>query len=191
MAKLSERQKINMKAKWDTGQYTKIALAKLYKVSDVMVGKIVGNEDPKNSHIVEAQVYLENVKKLDKSSTEIQAINQAVEYRLKVQHSDDNKRVKVYDITEKILDKVSTMLDSGKKQVVMKVKEYSKDNGSSESLDVVDIDLDTSDLKNMQETVDKASVTNNTNQRHANSQIQINNQNNQDNKALTIEDLYN
>jgi hypothetical protein len=72
----------------------------------------------------------------------------------------------------------------------MKVKEYSKDNGSSESLDVVDIDLDTSDLKNMQETVDKASVTNNTNQRHSNSQIQINNQNNQKTEVKTLEDFY-
>jgi len=178
MAKLSDRQKIKIKAKWDTGQYTKVALAKTYKVSDVMIGKIVGSEQPKNSHIVEAQLYIENVKKLEKSSTEIQAINQAVDNKIKEQLSIDNKRIKIDQTTDKILEKVNELLDKGKKQIVMKVKEYSKENGSSESLDVIDVDLDTSDFKNMQDTVDKASITNNTNQRHANSQVVVNNQNN-------------
>ena len=60
---------------------------------------------------------------------------------------------------------------------VVKVKEYSKENGSSESLDTIEQELDPNDLKNLQDTVDKASITNNTNQRHANSQININNEN--------------
>ena len=173
MAKLTDRQKSNIKAKWDTGQYTKTALAKTYKVSDVMIGKIVGFEEPKNSHIVEAQMLLEEVKKFDKSSIEIQAINQAVEYRLKEKYADDKKRVKIYDLTDTVLDKVEEILKKGKKQIVMKVKEYNPDGGNSESLDVVDVELDTSDLKNLQDTIDKASITNNVNQRHSNQNINV------------------
>ena len=171
MAKLSDRQRSNIQVKYKTGIYTNIQLAKSYKTSESNIRKICDGITKENAQLVEAQVYLENVKQCDKSANEIAAINQAVEYRLKEQFSDDKKRVKVYDITDKILDKVSDMLKGGKKQIVMKVKEYSKENGSSESLDAVNIDLDTSDLKNMQDTIDKASVTNNTNQRHATTNI--------------------
>jgi len=192
MAKLSNRQKSNIQAKWDTGQYTKLQLSKTYKVSDVMIGKIVGKEAPANAYIVEAQMLIEDVKKFEKSSVEIQAINQAVEYRLKEIYADDKKRVKVYDLTDKILDKVSGMLDKGTKQIVAKVKQYDG-KASSESLDVVNVELDPSDLKNMQETVDKASITNNTNHRHAPKQdINITQQqaNITDNAPKTLDDFY-
>ena len=165
-------------AKWDTGQYTKTQLAKTYKVNEKTIRDIVGKEEPRNAHIVEAQLMVEDVKKSEKSPNEIQAINQAVEYRLKTKYTDDKKRVKVYDLTDKLLDKVEGILNSGKKQVVMKVKEYSKENGSTESLDVIDIDLDSNDLKNIQDTIDKASITNNVNQRHA-PKTTIENSNNQ------------
>lgn len=179
MAKLTDRQRGNIIAKWNTGQYTKTALAKTYKVTEKVIRDLVGKDEPTNSHIVEAQLLIESVKKSEKSPIEIQAINQAVQYRLKEQYADDNKRVKIYDLTDKVLDLLDKKMDKGTKQVVMKVKEFSKDGGSSESLEVIDIELDTSDLKNIQDTIDKASVTNNTNDRHAKSgDVNVNSQTN-------------
>lgn len=173
MAKLTDRQKSNIKAKWDTGQYTKTALAKTYKVDEKIIREIVGKEKPINAHIVEAQLLIEETKKSEKSPNEIQAINQAVEYRLKEKYADDKKRVKIYDLTDTVLDKVEEILKKGKKQIVMKVKEYNPDGENRESLDVVNVELDTSDLKNLQDTIDKASITNNVNQRHSNQNINV------------------
>jgi len=189
MAKLTDRQKANIKAKWDTGEYTKTELSKAYKVSDVMIGKIVGKEKPANAHLVEAGVVYEKAKKLEKSSAEVVAIEQAVKHRLDKEFHEDNKRIKIYDTTSKILDKVNQALDKGQKQVVVKTKDYSKEHGSVESLDTVEVDLDSSDLKNMMDTVDKASITMNVNQRHANSNINLNQatQVKQEEKVLKVE----
>jgi len=103
--------------------------------------------------------------------------------------ADDNIRRSrlVYGATEKILKLSADMAEKNKKQIVMKVKEYSKEHGSSESLDKIDVELDASDLKNLAETVDKASVTLGINARHANSQVIVNNQNNlQQNTSIEL-----
>lgn len=81
--------------------------------------------------------------------------------------SEIRRRGLIFDATERIINLASGMVEKNSKQVAMKVKEYSKENGSTESLDVVDVELDSSDLKNLVETVDKASVTLGINQRHA------------------------
>lgn len=73
----------------------------------------------------------------------------------------------VYGASEEILKLSSKMAKSNSKQVVVKVKEYSKENGSSESLDKIDVELDASDLKNLSDAVDKSSITLNVNERHA------------------------
>lgn len=105
--------------------------------------------------------------------------------------ADENIRRKnlVYGASEKIVQATSKMLDKGKKQVVVKVKEYSKESGSSESLDVIDQELDPQDLKNLSDTVDKASLTLGVNPRHA-PKIELNNtnaqQNNTETKRVTI-----
>ncbi len=85
----------------------------------------------------------------------------------------------VTNASEAILKRVQDLADTNKKQVVMKVKEYSKDNGSSESLDMIEVALDTTDLKNMAETADKVGMTIGVVQRHANQNINVNTQNNQ------------
>lgn len=169
MAKLTDRQRSNIIAKWNTGQYTKTALAKTYKVTEKVIRELVGKEEPINSHIVEAQLLIESIKKSEKSPIEIQAINQAVQHRLKEQYADDNKRVKIYDLTDKLLDKVSEFLEKGKKQVIVKTKIFSDGKPIEEEITAFDIDLDASDYKNIQDTIDKASITNNTNDRHAKS----------------------
>lgn len=179
MAKLTDRQRSNIIAKWNTGQYTKTALAKTYKVTEKVIRELVGKEEPINSHIVEAQLLIESIKKSEKSPIEIQAINQAVQHRLKEQYADDNKRVKIYDLTDKLLDKVSEFLEKGKKQVIVKTKIFSDGKPIEEEITAFDIDLDASDYKNIQDTIDKASITNNTNDRHAKSgDVNVNTQTN-------------
>ena len=101
------------------------------------------------------------------------------------------RRGLIFDATEKIVQASSKLLQKNSKQVVVKVKEYSKAGGSSESLDTIDQELDPQDLKNLAETVDKASITLGVNQRHANSQVTVNNTNAQQNNTVkSLDDFY-
>lgn len=81
-----------------------------------------------------------------------------------------------------LLEKIHNNIESGTKQVSVKVKEYSKDGGSSESLEVVDIEHSSLDFeklaKAIQTTTDNLGIT----QRHA-PKIAIDNTNAQQNNT--------
>lgn len=79
------------------------------------------------------------------------------------------------------LIRTNQMLTKGTKQVPMKVKEYHEGRPVGESYEFIDTQLEPKDLKEITESIDKASITLGVNQRHANSQVAIqnNNQNNQ------------
>lgn len=121
MAKVTERQKSNIIAKWNTGSYSKLQLAKAYKISDVMVGKIVGKEKPTNAHLVEAGVMLESVKKFENSSSEVQAINQAVKYELNSLEYKQKNIANVHEVSNDILDGIKKILKKGTAQKVITV----------------------------------------------------------------------
>jgi hypothetical protein len=174
MAKLTDRQKNNILAKWNTGEYTKTELAKAYKVSDVMIGKIVGKEEPTNSHLVEAGVLFEKAKKLEKSSAEISAIDQAIKHRLEKEYNDYNNRLKVYDITGDILDGVKNLIKGGKAQ---KPTTATVGDGIVES-NIVEYDLQAEHYEKAMNTVDKASIVLKVSDRHA-PKVEVNNANNQ------------
>jgi len=185
MAKITERQKSNIIAKWDTGEYTKVELAKAYKTSESNIRKIVGKKEPKNAHIVEAGVMLETLKKCDKSANEIQAIDNAIQQRLKIEFDKDNLKVKIYETQTKAIDKIKALLEDGKYKKPIKMK-----NGDFDVIEHHEVDLTSTDYKNCIEAVDKASVTLGVNERFSQSQTQINNTNaNQTNvevKRVTI-----
>ena len=183
MAKLSDRQKNNIKAKWNTGEYTKTQLAKTYKVNEKIIRNIVGKEEPTNNHIVEAQMMLEKFKKSEKSPNEISAINQAVEYRLQKEFSDDNNKIKVFETTSAIIDGVKKLIKDGKAQ---KATTANIGDGIIEA-NIIETDLQASDYKNAMDTIDKASITLGVNQRHANQQINVNTQNNNQNSIINQE----
>ncbi len=172
MAKISDRQKSNIIAKWDTGEYTKTELAKQYKTSESNIRKIVGKEEPRNAHLVEASVMLENLKKCDKSANEIQAIDHAVQQRLKIDFDKDNLKLKIYETQVKAIDKINKLLEDGKYKKPIKIK-----NGDFDVIEQHDTDLTSNDYKNCIEAIDKASITLNVNDRHASSQVQVNNNN--------------
>lgn len=176
--KLTDRQKVNLIAKWKTGQYTKVQLAKAYKVSESYVRKTIGEIKPENADIVEAAIILEKAKKCDKSAIEVTAINQAVAYRLKKEYSEDNKKVRVYDTSFKILDTIDGILKKGTIE-----EKVSKGDGIQQ-FEPRDINAD--DAVKLATAVDKISVTTNVNQRHGNSQVNIDNTNAQQTKQEIV-----
>jgi uncharacterized LabA/DUF88 family protein len=65
MAKLSDRQKKNILAKWHTGEYSKTDLAKLYKVDESMVRKMLRDNLGIETKTKELQVFAGGAKKGD------------------------------------------------------------------------------------------------------------------------------
>lgn len=182
MAKLSDRQKNNIIAKWKTGQYTKSALAKTYKVDEKTIRNITENIEPKNADFVEATLMLEKVKKSELSPIEITEIDKAVKYRLEKEFSEDNKRVRIYDTSFKILDVIDGILKKGKVE-----EKVSVGDGVQQFEERY---INANDTEKLANAVDKLSITTNVNQRHSSTQINLNNQNNiqNNNMPLSIEE---
>ena len=179
MAKLSDRQKTNIHAKWNTGQYTKTQLAKSYKVDEKVIRNIVGKEEPTNAHLVEASLMIEGAKKSLKSPTEVREIDNAIEYRLKKEYAEDNKRVKIYDTSFEILNTINGILKKGtieeKISIGDGVQQFEKRA------------INAQDAEKLANAVDKISVTTNVNDRHAKNSIELNNTNAiQENKTIEI-----
>ena len=151
MAKLTDRQKNNIIAKWKTGTFTQRELGKLYKVDVATINKIVKDIDKENVDIIEASLIVEKAKKSTKSQQEIVEINRAVEYRLKKEFSEDNKRVKVYDLAYKLVDVVEDLLSK------KKVKE--KINVGIGIQEFQERELNTSDVKNISDTISQIGKT--------------------------------
>ncbi len=79
------------------------------------------------------------------------------------------RRNLVFTATEKIIKKATDIIDNGKITDKISVGDGVQMFEPRE--------LNTSDLKNLSETIDKASITLGVNQRHSNSQVTVNNQN--------------
>jgi len=176
MAKLTDRQKNNIKAKWSTGQYTKTQLAKTYKVDEKVIRNVVGKEEPTNAHLVEASLMIEGAKKGLKSPIEVREIDNAVKYRLEKEYADDNKRVRVYDTSFEILETINGILKKGTIQ-----EKINKGDGVQ---DFEPRSINADDALKMANAVDKISQTTNVNTPQ--SQVQVNNQNNNDNSTKEI-----
>lgn len=118
---------------------------------------------------------IERVAKL--SDFEITVLNEIIE--------DETRISSLITSTSSLaLIRTNQMLTKGTKQVPMKVKEYHEGRAVGESYEFIDTQLEPKDLKEITESIDKASITLGVNQRHANTQI--NNTNAQQNN--TVED---
>ena len=185
MAKLTERQKNNIVAKWKTGQYTLRDIANLYKVDHKTIHRIVEDVPKENADIIEAQTQLEILKKSTKTPQEIAEINKSVESRLKAINDADSLKLKIYETQISAVDLIAKLLNKQKKQVPIKVKQYDSDGRvNGETVEIVELELESSDLKNFVDSVDKASQTIKVNERHANTTI--NNTNAQQNNENTV-----
>ena len=186
MAKLTERQKNNIVAKWKTGQYTLREIANLYKVDHKTIHRIVEDVPKENADIIEAQTQLEILKKSTKTPQEIAEINKSVESRLKAINDSDSLKLKIYETQISAVDLIAKLLNKQKKQVPIKVKQYDSDGRvNGETVEIVELELESSDLKNFVDSVDKASQTIKVNERHANTTI--NNTNAQQNNFTPSE----
>lgn len=185
MARLTERQKNNIVAKWKTGQYTLREIANLYKVDHKTIHRIVEDVPKENADIIEAQTQLEILKKSTKTPQEIAEINKSVESRLKAINDSDSLKLKIYETQISAVDLIVKLLNKQKKQVPIKVKQYDSDGRvNGETVEIVELELESSDLKNFVDSVDKASQTIKVNERHANTTI--NNTNAQQNNENTV-----
>ena len=169
MAKLTDRQKLNIVAKWNTGNYTKTELAKQYKVNEKVIRELVGKEKPINAEIVEAQTKLELFKKSEKSPTEIQAINNAVAENLKVYQDKEKLRKNVFEAQLEVLAEVRNAIKN--KRPVEKL------NTGGGTQELVEVEYGSSDYKNFAETIDKIGITLEVAPRHANIKIDNTNAN--------------
>jgi len=161
---LSTRKKNMIVADWKTGAYSQNALAKKYKISTSTANKILKNIPQSNIDIVEVCETSERMKKRIKTNSEIKAVENVVKNRLKV-----------HDITKNLLKKTNAFIKKGK---VQRVTTANTGDGVIEA-NIVETDLQSSDYKNLADTIDKASLTLGVNPRFSNSQINI--QNNQQN----------
>ena len=178
MAKLSDRQKNNILAKWNTGSYSKVLLAKTYKVTEKTIRDIVGKRPPSNAHIVDAQVTLEHFKKSEKSTIEVQAINQAVKYELNSKEYKEKNIVNVHQNANELMEMVMKKARIGKAQKVITV---GSGNGCSNS-EVVDYDYQPEHYEKAINVVEKTAKVLGTIE--LSSQVQVNNSNNQQNNIV-------
>jgi len=170
---ISTRKKNMVIADWKTGAYSLNALAKKHKISVNSVKKICTNVPQENADLVELCTEVESAKKCTKNAQEIKAIEEVV-----------NNRLKIHDVSNTILQGIEKLAKGGKAQKV--VTESLGEAGSSAT--VVEYDLQAKDYKDLQDAVDKASLTLGVNPRFAQNQVNIQNNNkNEQNNVIRVE----
>lgn len=183
MARLTDNAKELILADYHTNKYSQRDLAKKHNVSVGTISKLTKEIEPLNEHLVNAQTSIIRANE-ELNSEQMNAV-------MNTSHDIVRRENLVYGASEKIVKLAQDMATSNKKQVVVKVKEYSKENGSSESLDMMELELDASDLKNLADTVDKSAITLKVAERHAPRQVTAIQVNNEDKEVKTgVGELY-
>ena len=177
MAKLTPQDEINLVSDWKTGRYSQRDLASKYNCSKGKVSQLTeGIEKAKNDQVVKAQITILTAKSL-LSDEEMTAIMTAAQN----------------EVFNKGLITNATQLN------LVRTMEYLTKNQKLEKINVGDgvqnfepVGLGADDFKYCQDTIDKASITLGINPRHANSQINISNDNTNaiQNNIKTLDDFY-
>ena len=174
MARLTDKQRDMIISDFNIG-VSQNQLALKYECSPATINKLCKGLEPKYKDKVNTVVSIKS--ELSKES----------EYQSECFDKEVNEQLRrqnlVFNASEKLLVKATQMID--KNQTVDKV------NVGAGVQQIEPRDLDSSDLKNLADTIDKASITLGVNQRHSNSQVQINNSNNQQtNIVKSLDDFY-
>ena len=168
MARLTDKQREDIKNQLILGE-SQYSIARDYEVSSATVNKIFKTitEDEFLTNEVKEEIAIKS-----KLSTQSKSLVKAFDDKV-----NDQLRLKnlVFKATEKIIKKATDILDSNK--VVDKL------NCGDGVQNFEPRELNTTDLKNLSDTIDKASITLGVNQRHSNSQINVNTQNNLENNT--------
>lgn len=168
MAKLTEKDELNVKADWQTGRYSQRDLASKYNCSKGKISQLTeGIEKAKNDHLVDAQISLLTAKAY-LSTEEMNAIVTTAQ----------NEVFNLGLVTN------ATQLN------VVRITQHLRDNKKVEKINVGDgvqnfeeVALGSSDYKNLQDAIDKASITLKVAERHA-PKTEIKNQNEQTNQQV-------
>ncbi len=171
MARLTDKQRDMIISDFNIG-VSQNQLALKYKCSPATINKLCKGLEPKYKDKVNTVVSIKS--ELSKES----------EYQSECFDKEVNDKLRreglVFNATEKLLKKASQMID--KNSVVDKI------NVGDGVQNFEPRELNTSDFKNLIDTIDKASITLGINPRHANTNIKVDN-NNLQQTNLTIEDI--
>ncbi len=171
MARLTDKQRDMIISDFNIG-VSQNQLALKYECSPATINKLCKGLEPKYKDKVNTIVAIKS--ELSKES----------EYQSECFDKEVNDKLRreglVFNATEKLLKKASQMID--KNSVVDKI------NVGDGVQNFEPRELNTSDFKNLIDTIDKASITLGINPRHANTNIKVDN-NNLQQTNLTIEDI--
>ena len=179
MAKLTLNDEKNLVADWKTGAYSQRDLASKYNCSKGKVSQLTeGIEKAKNGHLVAAKVSLLSAR-AHLTDEEMTAIMTAA------QNEVFNSGI-VTNVQQLALIRNNQLLSKNKKTVMLKVAQYNADGQrSGEDYEPYEVELSPTDIKEIIEGTDKASITLGVSQRHA-PRTEINNNNAQQN-IITVE----
>lgn len=171
MARLTDKQRDMIISDFNIG-VSQNQLALKYECSPATINKLCKGLEPKYKDKVNTVVAIKS--ELSKES----------EYQSECFDKEVNDKLRreglVFNATEKLLKKASQMID--KNSVVDKI------NVGDGVQNFEPRELNTSDFKNLIDTIDKASITLGINPRHANTNIKVDN-NNLQQTNLSIEDI--
>lgn len=170
MAKLSDHQKLLLVADFHTNKFSQRQLAKKYDVSVGTVSKLTKEVTPKNEHLVNAQMSI--------LSAYAVLPNEQMNAIMNTAKDEMYNKGLATNATQLNLIRMTEFIGNNKK-----LEKVGVGAGLQE---LVEVGLGSGDYKNIQEGIDKASVTLGVNERFSTSQIQVNNQNNQSNE-ITLE----
>lgn len=177
MARLTPEKREDIKSALLLGD-SQYKVAQEFEVSSATVNKIFKELDKET---------LKQTKSLVKEEVAIKTVLSEQSERFSKSFDDKvndeiRRRGLVFGVIEKALELNQDILKAN--------KTYEKVNVGDGVQQFEPRELNTTDIKNIIEGTDKASITLGVNQRHANSQVQINNTNAQQNNVKTLDDFY-
>ena len=164
MARLTDKDRENILAEFHVGK-SQYQLAKDFEISTATINKLCKGLTPKLKDKVKGQV----------------AINTSLQH-------ESERQVKAFEIEVSIQERRSNLVYGASEKLIKRTHDLIVSNRTVEKVNIGDgiqsfqeRELNTADLKNLADTVDKASITLGVNQRHASSQVTVNNTNAQQN----------
>ena len=171
MAKLTDRQKGLLLADYHTNSFSQRELAKKYCISVGTVSKLTKEISPKNEHLVNAQMSILRAES-DLEMNEMNAIMNTAKDKLYNEGLVISPSQKLLKLVDKTIDnnKITDKINVGMGVQNLEPRE-----------------LNTTDFRNLADTIDKASVTLGVSERFSTSKVEVNQQqNNQTSNEITI-----
>ena len=170
------------------------SLTEVELITGINKSSIQRKEKKDNWILNKTQQLKSDIIEVEKENAKI--LQQKTQLREKIATLEDYE-IKYLDEIIQDEEKIRSLLFSTTALNVIRINEDLQQNMKYEKVSCGDgvqnlepVKLSASDYKNAQEALDKASVTLGVNQRHSNSQVQINNSNALQNNIKTLDDFY-